>query len=166
MSSHLAALDPDWRSKCQPQRHKTLEERFHEKTERDTLTGCLLWLGAHDKDGYGFIRINGKNIKAHRVSLEWKLGRPLSASEQAMHRCDRPECVEPSHLLVGSNSDNQIDSIIKRRKWSQRLTFVDVRAIRQRHASGESQASIGRAFNVHNSQINKIIKRVKWRHVA
>lgn len=166
MSSHLAIVDPEWRSKCQPQRHKTLRERFDEKTERDLATGCLLWRGAHDKDGYGFIRIQGKNVKAHRVALGWKLGRSLLPSENALHRCDRPACVEQSHLFEGSNSDNQIDALMKGRSPCARLTPDDVLSIRSRHLNGESGAYLARQYGVSGTQIRSIVRRLKWKHVA
>lgn len=67
---------------------------------------CLLWPGAKDKDGYGFVKIRGKNHKAHRVALEIKLGRKLQANEWSLHLCDTPACFNADHLVVGDVKEN------------------------------------------------------------
>lgn len=33
-----------------------------------------------------------------------------------LHRCDRPKCIEPSHLFYGSQRDNMRDCVLKGRK--------------------------------------------------
>lgn len=33
----------------------------------------------------------------------------------ACHRCDNPACFNPKHLFIGTDSDNQIDRVSKRR---------------------------------------------------
>lgn len=33
-----------------------------------------------------------------------------------LHRCDRPNCIEPSHLFYGSQRDNMRDCVLKGRK--------------------------------------------------
>jgi DNA invertase Pin-like site-specific DNA recombinase len=43
-----------------------------------------------------------------------------------------------------------------------RLAEDDVRAIRQRHAAGESQRSIARAYGLHPSSINRIFNGTAW----
>ena len=67
---------------------------------------CRLWTGAKDKDGYGFVKLGGTQARAHRVSLELKIGRRLKAREIAIHLCDNPQCFEPKHLIVGTVKEN------------------------------------------------------------
>ena len=93
-------------------RRKPIAEAMEEKTLRLSC-GCWLWLGCHDKDGYGFIRIEGKNKKAHRVSYEMKHG--ALGKFLACHSCDTPECINPDHIFPGTNGDNQRDSARKGR---------------------------------------------------
>lgn len=155
----------NWRQGCRAQRGKTLRERFDEKCSSPTESGCVLWVGANDKDGYGLIRIDGKNVKAHRVALSWKLGRPLVAGEQALHECDTPACVAEAHLKPGDNSVNQTDASKRGRCRSQRLTADDVISIRVRRSS-ESLSSLAKSFGVSDGHIARICSGHKWKHVG
>ncbi len=46
-----------------------------------------------------------------------------------MHTCDNPPCVNPNHLIQGSDADNMRDKTLKGRA-AIKLTAEDVRAIR------------------------------------
>jgi DNA invertase Pin-like site-specific DNA recombinase len=48
---------------------------------------------------------------------------------------------------------------------SAKLTAARVRAIRRRHAAGESPAALAREYDVHVRTIRRIVHRVTWRHV-
>lgn len=79
------------------------------------MSKCILWTGAKDKDGYGRVKINGKLRRAHRISLEIKIGRLLNRKEIAMHLCDNPSCINKDHLEVGTTKENNRQAR-KRRK--------------------------------------------------
>lgn len=143
-----------------------LQERFTGKVGQPTSSGCVLWLGAHDKDGYGHIRFNGKIIRAHRAALELRLGRPLLINEWALHSCDTPACVNPDHLRIGTNSDNKIDSAMRGRCRGQRLSVADVLAIRAFRAKGMLTPDLGRQFQISKRHAAKICQGTAWRHVA
>ena len=67
--------------------------------------GCLDWLGATNSRGYGCIRVDGEMWLVHR--LMWELVRgPIPAGLHCLHSCDRPPCVEITHLEVGTNRKN------------------------------------------------------------
>ena len=74
---------------------------------------CIIWPGAKDKDGYGFVKINGKQFRSHRIALEIKIGRKLKDGEIAMHECDNPSCIEQSHLSVGTVKKNNEQARLK-----------------------------------------------------
>lgn len=78
------------------------------------MTKCILWPGSRDKDGYGFVKINGKQYRAHRVALEKKIGRKLVGKECALHSCDNASCVNHDHLRVGSKKENNAQALAKR----------------------------------------------------
>lgn len=77
-------------------------------------SGCWLWLGAVDKDGYGFFWLDGKTIRASQASWILFNGRRIGR-KFALHSCDNPSCVNPQHLFLGNNKNNMIDCSLKGR---------------------------------------------------
>jgi hypothetical protein len=76
--------------------------------------GCRDWVGPLDSSGYPILRIGGHSgqmRRAARIILGLKLGNRL----YAIHSCDHPACVEPSHLRAGTSSENALDRERKRR---------------------------------------------------
>ena len=59
---------------------------------------------------------------AHRYALERKLGRELEPGEVARHTCDNPICVNPDHLLPGTQRDNVDDMMRRGRHCSHKKT--------------------------------------------
>ena len=79
-------------------------------------SGCWLWTGYTQDDGYGLVRhgTRGPGIRAHRLSLQIATGQSGDGL-LACHRCDMPSCVNPSHLFWGSVRDNARDASAKGR---------------------------------------------------
>ncbi len=78
--------------------------------------GCWMYQGHLNKSGYGKF---GKTT-AHRTSYEIFKG-PIEEGKMVCHTCDKPACINPDHLWLGTNSDNQQDSIKKgRHRWQRR----------------------------------------------
>jgi hypothetical protein len=75
---------------------------------------CWLWTGPKDPAGYGVVpRSTGESV-AHRLS--WRFANHAEPSGRIIcHKCDRPSCVRPSHLFIGTHKDNNADMIRKRR---------------------------------------------------
>jgi hypothetical protein len=58
--------------------------------------------------GYGRFTVAGASYVASRVSLRIFAG--FDPMEKVVcHKCDRPPCVNPTHLYAGTDSDNQRD---------------------------------------------------------
>lgn len=89
------------------------------------MSKCIIWPDNKDKDGYGRVKIAGKQCRAHRVALAKKLGRELRLGELALHDCDNASCVNPEHLRPGSVADNNRQSRAKRPTLAQRILGVD-----------------------------------------
>ena len=99
-------------------KRKTLQERFESKLPRNCdLDSCWIWQGSCMDNGYGKLGIDRKTAPAlaHRVSYELYTG-PIPDNMQVCHTCDNPRCVNPSHLYIGSRSNNMND--MHRRKRS------------------------------------------------
>lgn len=103
---------------------RPIRDRFNEKWIPEPNSGCWLWIAGTMIGGYGsiFIRHEGDDWKtrrsvfdgAHRVS--WILHRgEIPENLRVCHHCDTPSCVNPSHLFLGTASDNTNDSIKKGR---------------------------------------------------
>lgn len=91
-----------------------LDERFKSRYTPIPESGCWIWEGAL-VDGYGAIDDEAGNGKrAHRVSWELQYG-TIPQGAQVLHRCDIRCCVNPAHLFLGSNKDNIVDKVNKKR---------------------------------------------------
>jgi hypothetical protein len=91
---------------------KTKFERFFEKVQ--TGEGCWEWKGSIAPNGYGqFFRSNGSR-QAHRISWEYEHG-AIPEDLHVCHTCDNRRCVRPSHLFLGTRSDNMKDMVSKNR---------------------------------------------------
>jgi len=77
-------------------------------------SACWLWGGNVNRGGYGKFKLNGKMVYAHRFSYEYANGK-IPDGSVIFHNCDFPNCVNPSHLFVGSHQDNIRDKVEKQR---------------------------------------------------
>lgn len=98
---------------------KPINERFDTKYVPVPESGCWLWTGSVDQNGYGRIGGYDENGKyrpliATRVSLAIH-GRPVPAGMDACHKCDTPACVNPDHLFIGTHKANGQDMVAKGR---------------------------------------------------
>ena len=144
-------------------------ERFYKCCIPVTETGCWLWLLASDKDGYGKVQINKKHIRAHRWSWILHFGE-IPANLQVLHRCDVPACVNPDHLFLGTNQDNNADKIQKGREYKlplyrhPKITEEDVSEIRRLRGIVRI-VDLASRFGLHHSQISRIQNNKYWKHL-
>lgn len=96
--------------------------RYYIKIENN----CWNWQGALNHGGYGkFSMKTYKNISAHRASYIIFKGK-IADNLYVCHTCDNPKCVNPDHLWLGTNKDNQRDSIKKgRHRWQKKKASND-----------------------------------------
>jgi hypothetical protein len=92
-------------------KNASLAQRWWEKVHlRDD--GCWEWTASRDKNGYGRFQVptptGQKHIRAHRWGYGHFIGH-VPDDLQVCHTCDRPWCVNPVHLWLGTNADNDTD---------------------------------------------------------
>lgn len=106
---------------------RPLALRFAEKVIPEPNSGCFLWLGMLNGEGYGRIRRDRSRrmLMAHRVAWELVHG-PIPKGLDALHRCDNPPCVNERHLFVGTRADNNRDAAAKGRNVQQKKTHCPV----------------------------------------
>lgn len=82
-----------------------LMNRFMAQQRSDLETGCRIWTGTLDRDGYGRFFIEGRRFAAHRVAYTWSRG--LIPDDLTVdHLCRNRACVQPEHLEVVTNREN------------------------------------------------------------
>lgn len=142
---------------------------YWNRVEKDQHAPCWIWTGPVDRDGYGRFRLKGKYYRAHRYAFQLANG---TLPTVVRHTCDCPKCVNPDHLLGGTQKQNMKDKIHRGRqaRGSQngrsKLTEYDVLLIRDHLTDGcLSQAAIGRLFGVSHSVIRDIKHGKTWTHI-
>ncbi len=140
--------------------------------------GCWRWTGSSDRYGYAARRflIDGKQYtwKIHRLIYTVEIGE-IPDGMSVCHSCDNPGCVNPSHLWLGTHTENMKDRDRKsrgvvapkgERNALSKLTEQQVREMRRRRASGESLSKLAIAFRISPHHLSNICRRKYWKHVA
>lgn len=83
-------------------------DRFEMYYTPVTETGCWLWTGGKNKNGYGNFRDRGRTRSAHKVSYERHVG-CVPQGLFLLHSCHTRSCVNPSHLRLGTAKENAED---------------------------------------------------------
>ncbi len=139
---------------------------------RDDATGCLMWRGSVDKDGYGLFQPpGGKLARAHRAAYREATGEDPGRL-MVLHRCDRPGCVNPAHLFLGSAAANAKDRNSKGRQAKGEMfpekagrRVVTEELVREIRASTERECDLVRRLGLDQATVNHIRHRRSWRHV-
>lgn len=95
-------------------------EKLNHMTIPEPNTGCLLWYGLSDKDGYGKMFTNKKHVRIHRFVYEMHNG-PIPEGMIIQHKCDTPSCCNIDHLELGTWLSNMQDKVSKGRLRNQNM---------------------------------------------
>ena len=135
-------------------------------TAVDVNTGCWIWGGYVGPGGYGIIqrvRRGATAVKAHRLSYAAFNGK-IPKGLVIRHTCDVTKCVNPSHLLLGTQADNNRDAMVRGRGYSgehkPKLGTEDLRSLRMLKDLGYSRNALSRMFKVSWGTIDRSLDRI------
>lgn len=153
-------------------RAEPLHVRFSRKYQVDDTTGCWVWTASILQTGYGQIQVDGRPMKAHRLS--WILARgPIPDGLCVCHRCDNPKCVNPDHLFLGTAAENTADRHAKGRSAMgpgsgtaklNEQTVAEIRRLYTRYGHVNNSVHLARRFGVAHSTIGRIVRGERWTH--
>lgn len=138
-------------------------------------TGCWIWSGRLNHDGYGSLHIEDNEFgvhTAHRYSYILHKGELNGL--QVLHSCDVRCCVNPDHLFLGTQTENILDMDNKRRRRvglgvrNARSKINDSIAveIKSLYSTGlYRQIDIAKKFNINRSLVGAIVANRTWKHV-
>jgi len=88
-----------------------IEDRIQRNSMTEPNSGCWLWLGWLNKNGYGRMKLGSekggtmRQPMAHRASYEFYKG-PIPEGMELDHICSVRCCVNPDHLEVVTHREN------------------------------------------------------------
>lgn len=140
----------------------------------DRVSDCIEWDGPLNNNGYGSRSYQGRVRGVHVIAFFEANG---FWPNVCRHACDNRRCMNPEHLLDGTQADNMRDCIERgrfnpgagERHASARLNVEAVKAIRWMVAHGYGQRRIARAYRVDPSTVSRLANRtgrkVNWKEV-
>lgn len=145
-------------------------ERFLSKIRKDEDSGCWVWIGGIGVRGYGRFKMGGVTRFAHRVSYEMHKGQ-IDDGLFVLHSCDNRACVNPEHLSIGTQKDNQQDMKAKGRHChgasspNAKLTEENVLEMYRLHRSGIGTIRLSRQFGISKNLAWRIVNGLQWEHL-
>lgn len=134
--------------------------------------GCWPFLRSKSKRGYGHVWVEGRCESAHRFAYIISKG-AIPEGGVVRHSCDNPPCVNPAHLLVGTQKDNASDRESRGRGNQPRgedcaaakLTTKQIVFIRRCSDIFNTQ-EMADMLGVQRSIVARILRGQLWRHVT
>ena len=153
-------------------------ERFYSRIYINPDNKCWEWMGAKDSAGYGSMYVHCRMQRTQHLALKFFEDIIVPKNLVLMHLCHNKICCNPSHLEIGTYSDNiKMDFRDGRRRYTgfcehpgeknvnAKLKAEDIPKIRERRKNGESYVSIAKSFNVDRTAIGFICRGQTWRHI-
>ena len=137
-------------------------------------SGCWLWTGSINEQGYGKLTYEEESWPAHRFTYCYSAGY-LDSKFLLRHECDNRMCVAPHHLIPGNVYTNADDVISRDRMNTKKfgssmfldesLILEDVREIRIKYFVNERPIrSLAREYKIGDNMIKSIVNfKIKFR---
>ena len=141
-------------------------KRFWPRVNRDCASGCWEWTGPRSPCGYGRLHWGGRVRLATHVALDL-VGRGAPPRGKVVrHTCDNPSCVNPDHLIVGTQAENARDMAergrsTKGRQFNAKLSEAQAREIYALRGVARGR-SVAQRYGVAPSTVRNIWTRLTW----
>jgi hypothetical protein len=83
-----------------------IPERVFSRLIFDPNSGCWLWDGLVDKDGYGLIKTRRKVVRVHAYLYRLMVGVVPAGKELDHFHCSRRRCGCPDHVRPVTHAEN------------------------------------------------------------
>ncbi len=155
--------------------------RFWSRVEKRGEDECWEWKAGRIPQGYGMFHPYVNPLRSHRVSYYLSTG--VDPKENlVLHSCDNPPCCNPKHLSIGSNMENSMDMMKKRRGLkgvpkknyvfpsnqkpkTRKFDVLKVIEVRRLRSQGVQLSVIAKMFNASRAQVGRIVYGYSWAHV-
>lgn len=155
--------------KCKASAQSGEREPLQDRVFRNVrkTEGCWFWDGLKNNLGYGRIRVKGRTVKAHRVMFELTHNVTLTPEQVIRHSCDTPSCVNPAHLLIGSQLDNIADMRERKRHAHGETSYAKLTTDQVKEIRGDSrsQTAIAQQYDICQQTVSDIKSKRIWSHV-
>jgi hypothetical protein len=136
--------------------------------------GCWTFNAANDRDGYPYYNFNKKTTRAHRFSYIISNYDKEEKINIIRHTCNNPWCVNPNHLVNGSQQENINDKIKDNRQakgsktGTSKITEEQLISVLDKILSGEitKTKQIVTILNISHTNIIDILHGKIWTHVT
>ena len=125
------------------------------------MSECIATTYSRNPAGYGKLKVKGKDVMHHRLTYCQHHGIELESivGKVVMHTCDNRACVNPAHLVLGTNKDNTADMDAKGRRVSKARRLTDEQIEEIRRAGVANQRDTAKLYGVDHTIIGRVINR-------
>lgn len=136
---------------------------FWKRVDKRGPDECWLFQGSTTSSGYGQWRYGNKRPGAHRVAFSLSKG-AIPEGLIVMHSCDNRPCCNPTHLSLGTQSDNMQDMVRKGRSTAGdnhpmiKIPDADLPLVKAAYfRDGATKSSVAKQFGVSRPTIFRIV---------
>jgi hypothetical protein len=140
--------------------------KLHFQSKTNKTDTCWLWMGTMFQHGYGSFNYKKKHALAHRIAYFFYTG--VMPTGIIRHTCDVKACVNPTHLIDGTQAENNADTRERgrtnpargERNGQAKLTNAQVLALREEHKEkGTSSAEIAKRLGMNQGCVWRMLNR-------
>jgi hypothetical protein len=138
-----------------------------EKVSPEPMSGCWLWTGAVNKNGYASFWDGKHAATASHFAFRVVGGNEFPEGLFVLHRCDNPICVNPNHLYAGTHKQNMVDKKTRKRARGAKgernhKAKLSVQQVLEIRGSTEGVCELSRRYGINRNQISAIKRGESW----